>query len=195
MLREIDILAYTNLQSSVFWSLYLGDRPDLSLFCQSVDLPFYSLEYEAKLSGKKTLTGFKQPDTVSMTFLETEDGRVFKFFNDWRKDIFDPLYQRFKTGNHKKDAVLMYYTKPINVANLLTSAGGQATNRTGAGRQGLNLFSALATTEVKVPSKKFVLEGLMPQTIETIQHNYTTSESRTLSITFSIEDAYLLTLI
>ena len=57
----------------------------MSTYLQSVTFPSsFGIEYHELT---KTAKGLIRPEQVSMTFLEDENGSVWRYFQDWRKSI------------------------------------------------------------------------------------------------------------
>jgi hypothetical protein len=87
----------------------------MSTYLQSVTFPSsFGIEYHELT---KTAKGLVRPEQVSMTFLEDENGSVWRYFQDWRKSIAYVAPQ--KAGGFKNDGGLL--GSAGEAANVVTS--------------------------------------------------------------------------
>jgi hypothetical protein len=87
----------------------------ISTYLQSVTFPSsFGIEYHELT---KTAKGLVRPEQVSMTFLEDENGSVWRYFQDWRKSIAYVAPQ--KAGGFKNDGGLL--GSAGQAANVVTS--------------------------------------------------------------------------
>lgn len=85
----------------------------------STSLPFLSFENGTHISGHTYYTGYKMPDTFSITFREDSDFAVTNYFKDWEAQIFNVHTGCFISSQVKKtrDGIFTYSKSKLKLTN------------------------------------------------------------------------------
>ena len=127
----IDQVFQTDYQLANQWDLFIDDDPsNMEFRVTSVTLPDYGFEMETLMSGEKIYKKLEDVEEVSITLRETPFFETYKFFADWRSQIFDFETRTFKTHTdytHIKNITLVFYQMfPISLSPSMAASLGSA---------------------------------------------------------------------
>ena len=88
------------------WDFYFIGDPDLRFLVKSTTLPFIKFETETRSTGDKFLKGYTSEEGFSITFKETRDNKIFKYFKAWEENIYDKQKRVFKNNSYVKTGIL-----------------------------------------------------------------------------------------
>ena len=88
------------------WDFFFLDNDHLRFLVKSTTLPFIKFESETRVTGEKFIKGYTPEDGFSITFIETADLIVYKFFKKWQDEVYDKQKRVFKNNRQTKDGIL-----------------------------------------------------------------------------------------
>jgi len=104
------------------WDFYMEDWAESNfniskLKVISTSLPFVSFENGTHISGNTYYTGYKMPDTFSITFREDSDFSITNYFKKWEAEIFDIYTGCFISSEKQKtrNGVFVYSKFKLNL--------------------------------------------------------------------------------
>jgi len=135
----------------------------LKYLCQSVNLPTES--FETNTGGwdrRKYIQSVGAFEDITVTFFETESFQITDWYNNW----VDMFYDRKK--------------KIFTTAETLSGSPKMDAE--------LKFFTSVAGVNVRVPSKVYTLEGLLPKKFENITYTYTDGGEPLVTLSFSVDN-------
>lgn len=122
-LDTIKVLQNNELQRSYMWEVILPndvsstDSIEVSSYIQEVKFGSYNIADVLSLRFgpfQSFSAGFPEIGTVSMLFLSPADGKVLKYFQDWKDKIMAPVGYFFPKANYVRTAYCYLYDKAGN---------------------------------------------------------------------------------
>ena len=165
--KELFTIAKTPLLKSTLWEFIFDDNPLLTFFCQSVSLPFDSFETETSKLGTKHYTAVTFIEEVSLTFIETENLDVLKFYTTWINTIYDKKTLSFRRINPHKNGNLILQKDIVNPLSLM------------------DLSNELFSNRPPIAIYRFI--NMKPKSSEIPEFNYTDGGAKIITLTFAVD--------
>jgi len=171
--RQIRNLADTPLFKDNMWEIYNTDFPDSKILAQSVTFGYRTISVEEdKVLRKKYITGYQNPDNVTIDFIETEDFRVTKFFDKWEKSFLNSEGLFISGVDPRKNFVLSMFKFSGLLENIVSA-----------------LTLGLADIDVEELTNIYSLIGLTPTERKPLDLKYDGgSDLYVIPITFSVDN-------
>lgn len=165
----LDKIAGLSLQLSTLWYFQTEGGPeDLYIYVQSTSLNFPSLEVQRDGARYQYLSNYSEPDTFSMTFLETDEFTTLNYLEAWMDEVFDRRNKVFRSGNPSRNGILTFqrFREPETL---------QGTNYSPPFRESIQ------------DTRSYLFRGMILQSIDPIDLDYESSENLTISASFSAD--------
>ncbi|MFW6225379.1 MAG: hypothetical protein ACOC3V_00305 [bacterium] len=123
------IFQHSNHVNPNLWEFYFNDYTDIRYYMESISVPFIAFTPEVRNTGTKHITGYTPENEFSITLHQDNEWKIFDYFYDWRKSIFDNKDKVFGNVNQVKTATFaiqelnddneLEYSKAFEFENVL----------------------------------------------------------------------------
>lgn len=118
--RQLNYFRRTPMLKTNYWEFRSLDLAPIFLLAQKINIPFRSLDTQYdKVKRINYYTNYNDPIEVNVTFLETEQLDVTRFFEDW-KSSFLTSAGVFRKGIDPRRDFTATLQKTKNLARILT---------------------------------------------------------------------------
>jgi len=163
--------ALFNLRAILGGTKIVNDPRDINILCQSCSLPgrlIMTGDYDPYGSNPRKYPQNIAEEDVNFTFLLTNDFYAKKVFDNWQKNIIDPVSQRISyDAAYKSDVLIQELNKDNSIvyAVRLIDAFPTAVNSIDLSNENAD---SVASVTVTMTYKRFVTEGPVRSMINSI---------------------------
>lgn len=176
----------------------------------STNLPFLQLENATHITGHKYYSGYKLPETFSITFREDSDFSVTNYFKTWEREIFDVVRGCFISSETDKirNGVFVYskfYSTATSsdlfeigaietlrgVGNSIVSTASKnkvvSTVASGSINLGTSLITGMSKFFKEIPTQTYYFKGIRYLGIAEQSGSYDSPEELKITVNFAVD--------
>lgn len=152
---------------------------DMRFLVVSTSLPFEKFEVSTRKTGSKHISEIMFVEEFSMTFNETENLDVFKYFSKWKEKIYDSKSKTFRSRvNQTKNAV--FSIQKFSILSDLRIAAGIIPG---------GLLNASFASDLKYQTiASFEFKNVMFKGFEDLDWDYAGEGNKQITVNFSVDE-------